>query len=143
MTLVSLCPTKPANVPGTDATPAKLTNLTARFPRCPQLPRVPTSTLRTATSPQGPALAPPQAAPLPSTGPLSRCALACAEPLRLCACLLPPRAASASVLLTAWRRSVGGLPCSDDGYSGSGNAVCTADSGETTSAFVFAGCTGG
>ena len=64
------------------------------------------------------------------------------------ACLLPPRAARASALLTAWRRSVG-LPCSDDGYSGSGDATCTANPGATTSAFVFAGasdgsgCTGG
>jgi len=29
------------------------------------------------------------------------------------------------------------VPCSDDGYSGNGDAVCT------TGAFVFAGCTGG
>ena len=43
------------------------------------------------------------------------------------------------------RHDVGALdfPCSDAGYSGSGAAVCTADSGASTSAFVFAGCSGG
>jgi hypothetical protein len=35
VTLVSLCPTKPTNVPGTDATPTKRTNLTARPPPMP------------------------------------------------------------------------------------------------------------
>ena len=30
----------------------------------------------------------------------------------------------------------------DDGYFGSGNAVCTADSGASTAALQFAGCSG-
>jgi hypothetical protein len=43
------------------------------------------------------------------------------------------------------RHGVGALdfPCSDAGYSGSGDATCTADSGASTSQFVFSGCTGG
>ena len=53
------------------------------------------------------------------------------------------------------RHGVGALdvPCSADGYSGDGDAICTADSGASTSQFVFntlkgdnlktQGCSGG
>ena len=43
------------------------------------------------------------------------------------------------------RHGVGALdfPCSDDGYSGSGDATCTANSGASTSTFVFAGASDG